>query len=334
MKGLTGLANVGNTCYLNSCIQIISNTVELNKFLDNKPLRLNKKNESVIFDEWNQLRKMMWDKNCVIVPRGFINNVKNISQLKSRELFGGSSQNDLQEFYLFLLECFHAGISREVDMEISGFVVNDTDKLAKSCYQMMIDMYKNEYSEIIDIFYGIHVSAICDLKSDKYISIKPEPFTVISLPIPDKKTVSIMECFESYCADEVLDGENEWFNDKTNKKQPVKRKILFWSLPKVLMVDLKRWDIMGNKKNTLVTSELTKLDMRKFVHGYTKETCIYELYGVCNHMGNMFGGHYTAFVRKEDKWFEFNDTRIRELNAKQIITPMSYCLFYRKKITE
>ena len=28
-KGLTGLANVGNTCYLNSCMQIISHTYEL-----------------------------------------------------------------------------------------------------------------------------------------------------------------------------------------------------------------------------------------------------------------------------------------------------------------
>ena len=32
-KGLTGLANVGNTCYLNSCMQILSHTYELNEFL-------------------------------------------------------------------------------------------------------------------------------------------------------------------------------------------------------------------------------------------------------------------------------------------------------------
>ena len=27
-KGLTGLSNVGNTCYLNSCMQILSHTYE------------------------------------------------------------------------------------------------------------------------------------------------------------------------------------------------------------------------------------------------------------------------------------------------------------------
>ena len=33
-KGLTGLANVGNSCYINSCMQIISHTYELNEFLN------------------------------------------------------------------------------------------------------------------------------------------------------------------------------------------------------------------------------------------------------------------------------------------------------------
>ena len=34
-NGLTGLANLGNTCYLNSTMQILSHCYKFNEFIDN-----------------------------------------------------------------------------------------------------------------------------------------------------------------------------------------------------------------------------------------------------------------------------------------------------------
>ena len=45
-------------------------------------------------------------------------------------------------------------------MTISGKVKTNQDKIALKCYNMMKSMYKDEYSEIIDMFYGIQVSML------------------------------------------------------------------------------------------------------------------------------------------------------------------------------
>ena len=33
-----------------------------------------------------------------------------------------------------------------------------------------------------------------------------------------------------------MEGDNAWLNDKTNKKEDVNRGIIFWSLPKILII--------------------------------------------------------------------------------------------------
>ena len=343
-KGLTGLANLGNTCYINSCVQILSHTYELNEFLETSHYKKNLNNniDAVLLVEWDKLRELMWKENCTIAPMGFLRAVQRVSSSKKRDLFTGNAQNDIQEFLLFVIDCFHNSMSREVEMKIAGMVKDETDVMANICYKMIHDVYKKEYSEMITLFYGVHVSEITGGNSHGDIkSIKPEPFSVISLPLPiitkptsdsDKDKTTIYDCFDIYCRKEILEGENAWMNDKTKKKETVYRRIIFWSLPRILIIDLKRWNSYGRlEKNQKFIDIPLRADFSKYVKGYNSESYVYELYGVCNHSGNSGGGHYTANIKNANgKWYNFNDTHVNEIvDEETIISDKSYCVFYR-----
>ena len=339
-KGLSGLSNLGNTCFINSCIQLLSHTYELNDFLDLETYKnkLNNKYDSALLIQWDELRKILWNENCIVSPNKFVNTVQKIAQIKGMEIFTGFSQNDLPEFLLFVIDCFHNSILREVDITISGIPKNDTDTIALKCFEMVKRMYTKEYSEIWNLFYGVHVSQIISNKEDqnKVLSVNPEPFFMVNLSIPENnKSPNLYDCFDLYVKGEMLEGENAWYNEETKEKENVKKQISFWSFPNILAIDLKRFNSSQRKKQILVNFPIENLDLSKYVIGYKSETFVYDLYGIANHSGGVLGGHYTAFVKNANgKWYHFNDTLVNEIkNVNELITPKAYCLLYRKRKT-
>jgi len=335
-KGLTGLGNLGNTCFINSCIQVLSHTYELNELLNagTYKKRLNNKFESALLMEWDSLRSMMWNENCIISPGKFINTIQKVARIKKIDIFTGFAQNDLPEFLLFLIDCFHMSLAREVNMTINGSVQNGTDKIAVQCFEKIKQMYAKEYSEIWNLFYGIHVSQIISLETGEVLSTSPEPYFMINLSIPsDNKSPTLMDCFDLYVEGELLEKENAWFNEETNSKQDVKKKISYWNLPNILVIDIKRFASHSKKNQILVTFPLENLNLSKYVIGYKKDSYVYDLYGICNHSGNVYGGHYTSYVKNSNgKWYHFNDTSVAEVsNEQELVSPKAYCFFYRKK---
>jgi ubiquitin carboxyl-terminal hydrolase 8 len=331
-KGLSGLANLGNTCFINSCIQIMSHTYELNDFLDNESYKKKLKNkyDSALLIEWDNLRKILWNENCIVSPGKFIKTIQKVAKLKKIDIFTGYSQNDVSEFLLFLIDCFHNSLSREIKMTVSGNAEDEIDNLALKCFKMIQLTYSKDYSEIWNLFYGVNVSELTRVDNNKIISQNPEPFFMVDLPIPpDNKSPSLIDCFNYYVEGEIIEN---YLHEETNEKVSIKKRILFWSFPNILAIDLKRFNNRFQKNQIYVSFPLDNLDLSPYVIGYKKSNYKYELYGVCNHSGGVMGGHYTSYVKNANgKWYHFNDTSVAEVGLNEsIISAKAYVLFYRK----
>lgn len=335
-KGYTGIDNLGNTCFLNSCLQVLNHTYELNEILNAKQ-KIAKTDipDASILHEWNDLRGVMWSGNGIVSPNKFVHNVHEIAKLKNKEIFTGWTQNDMPEFLLFMIDCMHNSYSRSINMKINGRKENQVDEMAVRCYDMLKSIYSKEYSEIMDLFYGIYISEIISKDGKKQLAVKPEHYFILDLPIfyGDTLAKNIYDCFDMYSKSEIMEGENAWFNEKTGQKEDIKKQIVFWNFPKILVISLKRFSPDGTQKLNAMIDFPFDLDLSTYVKGYNASSFQYELYGICNHMGGVMGGHYTAFAKHADNtWIHFNDNSVEVVDdATKIITPLAYCLFYRKK---
>ena len=335
-KGLSGLTNLGNTCFLNSTMQIISHTYELNNFLKDRSYisKLNKKEDSVLLLEWDELRKMLWAENCVTAPNKFLQRVQKIAHIKNMPMFTGYDQNDMPEFLIFIIDCFHNALSRQVSMSIKGSVIDEKDKIALKCFETIKQIYEKDYSEIWNLFYAIQVSYLIEEDTQNILSVTPEPYFILNLPIPNNtKSPTLIDCFNLYVSKELLDGDNKVLNEKTGEKINATKNMMFWSFPSILVIDIKRFNSHNNKNQILVDFPLDNLDLSEYVIGYNKQSYVYDLYAVCNHSGSVFGGHYTSFIKNANgNWYHFNDSNVSIVsNLNYIISPKAYCFFYRKR---
>jgi ubiquitin C-terminal hydrolase len=104
-----------------------------------------------------------------------------------------------------------------------------------------------------------------------------------------------------------------------------------------MIIDIKRFitSMTGRiKKNQqFIDIPINNVDFSKYVEGYAKETYIYDLYAICNHHGQIDGGHYSSTIKNANgKWYHYNDTTVTEvISNDSIISPKAYVLFYRKK---
>ena len=110
--GLVGMKNMGNTCYMNACIQCLSHTFELSSVfmkITGQDINRSSQSKGLIATEFANLIRTVWAER----PRSVFEPARLKKQIgKLNETFAGFAQQDSQELLRFLLDGLHEDLNR------------------------------------------------------------------------------------------------------------------------------------------------------------------------------------------------------------------------------
>lgn len=202
--GLCGLSNLGNTCFMNSALQCMSNTPPITRyFLEDRYWdELNTENplgmKGEIAKAYGELIKLMWSgKHSCTAPRNFKMQVGRFAPQ-----FSGYQQQDSQELMAFLLDGLHEDLNR---IKKKPYVeLRDADGRPDQvvAQEAWLNYRKRNDSIIVDIFHGLLKSTLVCPECDK-ISVTFDPFCYLTLPLPIKKERQIEVFFVSMDPEKV-----------------------------------------------------------------------------------------------------------------------------------
>ncbi|XP_053704356.1 ubiquitin carboxyl-terminal hydrolase 21 [Synchiropus splendidus] len=336
-SGRLGLRNIGNTCFLNAIVQCLSHTGDLRDYCLLKSYRHDKfsREEAKLTEAFSQVLSGLWRENdcgADVNPRRFYNLFR-----EAVPHFSGYSQQDAQEFLRFLLERLHAEINRrpcvrrptqEPEQQFARF------RISEESAALWKKHLEKDDSRIVDLFSGqlrssLHCS-VCSHHSNTF-----DVFCDLSLPVPKSSCggeVTLKECLDLFSQEEQLDKENSPMCERCNRHTESTKRLSIQRFPQVVVIHLNRfttsrWSI--SKSAVQVSFPVTDLDLGP----YGPMDCgpvLYHLYAVCNHVGTVNMGHYTACCSDDSGWCCYNDSSVTPVSPKQLQSSQAYVLFYQR----
>ncbi|XP_057954341.1 ubiquitin carboxyl-terminal hydrolase 8 isoform X3 [Malania oleifera] len=182
--GLTGLQNLGNTCFMNSAVQCLAHTPKLvDYFLGDYSREINHENllgmEGELALAFGDLLRKLWAPGATpVAPRIFKSKLAHFAPQ-----FSGFNQHDSQELLAFLLDGLHEDLNRvkcKPYIEAKDGEGRPDEEVADEYWQNHLT--RND-SIIVDVCQGQYRSTLVCPICQK-VSVTFDPFMYLSLPLP------------------------------------------------------------------------------------------------------------------------------------------------------
>lgn len=351
-----GLKNLGNTCFMNSVLQSLSNIEEFCNVLTSLPslehqLKSSKEariairrisDDGIIVTE--ELKKVLMalkesEEKTAISPESLFQAV-----WKVVPRFRGYQQQDAHEFLRYMLDRLHTELLLLLPNRFRP--MDRMEDLLRSA-----SLVKSQ-SMVTSVFGGTLQSEVTCL-SCRTTSKKHDPFLDLSVDIPQQFTgpvrkpkegesppvCHIHDCLQKFVETEELADSERFFCNVCKSKQPSTKKFWIRRLPNVLCLHVKRfrWTAYARTKlDIFIEFPLNGLDMSGYLLKNLSGTrfsnagsSLYDLAAVIVHHGTGAGsGHYTAFATNNQAWYHFNDCSVRETDFQTVSSSKAYILFY------
>ena len=331
-SSLTGLQNLGNTCYINTCLQnLIHCTPFISRFLEisNKIFEKNIR-PCPISDAFYELLLQIYDnnhneQNDYINPCNFVDKFCSL-----HNQFYGNHEHDTQEFCRFLLQDFNCELNEVVSPSSYNKELPRSNK-KEMFFNYRKDCLSKEASLITDLFIGFFsFEYICECGYKEYTFSQ-----FLDLPIQMNSNINGFDLFQMiqnnfYRKSHVDMGENCKFCKRTSKKNEIMR---IASLPQILIISLQRINQHNGKKNEVPVKFYEGIDLREIIDYELSDgsSTKYNLFAVSNHVGEINTGHYYNYIKIGKIWYCFEDSKVFqvgyqiEMNSREV-----YTLFYTR----